>query len=55
MDIREVFTIDGSRFSNMAGFYYEVERLFTFGLDWRIGLNLNAFSDMLRGGFVRHV
>ena len=26
MDIREVFTIDGRRFSNMAGFYDEVER-----------------------------
>ena len=23
MDIREVFTIDGRRFSNMAGFYDE--------------------------------
>ena len=26
MDMREVFTIDGRRFSNMAGFYDEVER-----------------------------
>ena len=25
MDMREVFTIDGRRFSNMAGFYDEVE------------------------------
>ena len=30
MDMREVFTIDGRRFSNMAGFYDEVERVFTF-------------------------
>ncbi len=29
MDMREVFTIDGRRFSNMAGFYDEVERVFT--------------------------
>ena len=27
--MREVFTIDGRRFSNMAGFYDEVERVFT--------------------------
>ena len=45
MDMREMFTIDGRRFSNMAGFYDEVERVFTF---------LNAFNDILRGGFGRH-
>ena len=50
MDMREVFTIDGRRFSNMAGFYDEVERVFTFGLDWKIGRNLDAFNDILRGG-----
>ena len=54
MDMREVFTIDGHRFSNMAGFYDEVERVLTFGLDRKIGRNLNAFNDILRGGFGRH-
>ena len=29
MDMREMFTIDGRRFSNMAGFYDEVEQVFT--------------------------
>ena len=52
--LRQEFTIDGRRFSNMAGFYKEVERVFTFGLDWKIGRNLNAFDDILRGGFGRH-
>lgn len=33
MDMREKFTIDDSHFSNMAGFYDKVERMFTFGLD----------------------
>ena len=51
---RQKFTIDGRRFSNMAGFYDEVERVFTFGLDRKIGRNLNAFNDILRGGFGRH-
>ena len=54
MDMRDVFTIDGRRFSNMAGFYDEVERVFTCGLDWKIGRNLDAFNDILRGGFGRH-
>ena len=53
MDKREVFTIDGRRFSNMAGFYDEVERVFTCGLDRKIGRNLNGFTDILRGGFGR--
>jgi len=38
----------------MAGFYDEVERVFTCGLDQKIDRNLNAFNDILRGGFGRH-
>ena len=38
----------------MAGFYDEVEQVFTCGLDWKIGRNLDAFNDILRGGFGRH-
>ena len=30
------------------------ERVFTCGLDWKIGRNLDAFNDILRGGFGRH-
>ena len=30
------------------------ERVFTFSLDWKTGRNLNAFNDILRGGFGRH-
>ena len=52
--MREVFTIDGRRLSNMAGFYREAEWVFTCGLDWKIGRNLNAFNDILRGGLGRH-
>lgn len=52
--MREVFTIDGRRFSNMAGFYREAEWVFTCGLDWKISRNLNAFNDILRGGLGRH-
>ena len=51
---RQVFIIDGRRFSNMKGFYQEVESIFTDGLGWHIGDNLDAFNDVLRGGFGRH-
>ena len=40
---RQVFTIDGRRFSNMKGFYQELEAVFTDGLGWHIG-----------GGFGHH-
>lgn len=52
--LRQEFIIDGRRFSNMAGFYKEVERVFTCDMDGKVGRNLNAFNDILRGGFGRH-
>lgn len=33
MQTRKVFVIDGRHFNDMAGFYDEVERVFTCGLD----------------------
>ena len=54
MHTREVFVIDGRHFNDMAGFYDEVERVFTCGLDWKIERSLDAFNDILRGGFGRH-
>ena len=35
--LRQKFTIDGRHFSTMAGFYDEVEQVFTCGLNWKIG------------------
>ncbi len=46
--------IDGNTFSDLSGFYDEVERKLTHGLDWSIGRNLDAFNDVLRGGFGVH-
>jgi RNAse (barnase) inhibitor barstar len=43
--------LEGSSFSDLAGFYDEVERKLTKNLDWKIGRNLDAFNDVLRGGF----
>jgi len=52
--MRREFVIDGKNFSTMDEFYDEVEKIFTFNLGWKIGRNLNAFNDVLRGGFGRH-
>ena len=54
MSLRKEFIIDGKNFSTIKGFYNEVEKVFTFNLSWKMGRNLNAFNDILRGGFGRH-
>lgn len=52
--MRRTYTMNGENFSDMKGFYDEVEAVFTSGLDWKIGRNLDAFDDILCGGFGRH-
>ena len=41
--------IDGAEFSSLDGFYEEVSRRIIPGAYW--GRNLDAFNDILRGGF----
>lgn len=41
--------IDGARFHDHAGFMEEVSRLLQPDVSW--GRNLDAFNDILRGGF----
>jgi len=53
LERREII-IDGSKFSNLEEFYDEMERILTKGLSWRVGRNLDAFNDLLRGGFGVH-
>ena len=48
------FIIDGMKFDDIEGFYREIDNLFTKGLDWQTGHNLDAFNDILRGGFGVH-
>lgn len=50
----ETFTIDGNRFSDLEGFYSEIDKILTKNLDWKTGHNLNAYNDLLRGGFGVH-
>jgi RNAse (barnase) inhibitor barstar len=44
-----VLTLDGARFSDLQGFYDEVSNRLIPGAAW--GRNLDAFNDILRGGF----
>ena len=46
--------IDGKNFSNQEEFYAEIDRLLTRNLDWKTGHNLDAFADLLCGGFGFH-
>ncbi len=51
LNTMKTLKIDGNNFSSLAEFYDEVEAKLTKNLDWRIGRNLDAFNDVLRGGF----
>ena len=48
----KTFLLDGNNFSDMEGFYDEIDKLLTKNLQWKTGHNLNAFNDLLRGGLV---
>jgi RNAse (barnase) inhibitor barstar len=43
------YTIDGKAFSTLQGFFDEISRAVIPGAEW--GHNLDAFNDILRGGF----
>jgi RNAse (barnase) inhibitor barstar len=45
---------DGNQFSTLKSFYAEVENKCTKDLGWKIGRNLNALNDVLRGDFGVH-
>lgn len=46
--------IDGNNFSDLEGFYCEIDKILTRNLEWKTGHNLDAFNDILRGGFGVH-
>lgn len=43
------YVIDGSRITSLETFYDEISRAVIPGFPW--GRNLDAFNDILRGGF----
>lgn len=48
---KKTVIINGDNFSDMKTFYGEIGNVLTKNIDWKIGQNLNAFNDLLRGGF----
>ncbi|MBO0952539.1 barstar family protein [Fibrella forsythiae] len=43
--------IDGNRINDIASFYQEINRVFMVGESWMIGPSLDAFNDLLFGGY----
>jgi len=52
--MRRTIVIDGNKFDDIEGFYYEMDSLLTKDLNWKTGHNFDAFNDLLRGGFGVH-
>ncbi|MCL4638701.1 MULTISPECIES: barstar family protein [Olivibacter] len=48
--IKEI-AIDGLHIHDIASFYEEINRVFMSDEDWKIGNSLDAFNDLLYGGF----
>jgi RNAse (barnase) inhibitor barstar len=48
---KQTLIIDGNNFSDLETFYCEIDKVFTKDLGWQTGHNLDAFNDLLRGGF----
>jgi len=44
-----IYTIEGTRFATLEGFFAEIGRVLIPGARW--GYNLDALDDILRGGF----
>lgn len=47
--MKKKFILNGNKFDTLEGFYDEVGRILCPGFKW--GRNLDAFNDILRGGF----
>ena len=48
---RLTLVINGDNFSDLEGFYVEIDNVLTKDLTWKTGHNLDAFNDLLCGGF----
>jgi hypothetical protein len=43
--------IEGKNIHSISGFYKEINRVFMTNEEWQIGESLDAFNDLLYGGF----
>lgn len=46
--------IEGNKFNDIEEFYSEIDKVLTKDLTWKTGHNLDAFNDLLNGGFGVH-
>ncbi|MDQ1090060.1 barstar family protein [Siphonobacter sp. SORGH_AS_1065] len=44
-------TIDGEHIHDIESFYEEINRVFMAEEDWKLGASLDAFDDLLYGGY----
>ncbi|MDA3613433.1 barstar family protein [Polluticaenibacter yanchengensis] len=43
--------INGNNIHDIQSFYQEINRVFMYGEDWQLGNSLDAFNDLLYGGY----
>lgn len=48
---KKKFIIDGNKFNDLSSFYDHIDKVLTKDLKFKTGHNLDAFNDILRGGF----
>lgn len=48
---KNTIIINGENVFDLESFYDEIDRVLTKDLNWKTGHNLDAFNDLLRGGF----
>jgi|SRR5580765_6380929 len=48
---KKTILIDGNNFTDLETFFDEINRVLTKDLNWVTGHNMNAYNDLLRGGF----
>ncbi|ASZ13543.1 hypothetical protein KTO58_06450 [Chitinophaga pendula] len=49
--MEQQFIIEGSSINSIPDFYAEINRVCMAGEDWQLGNSLDAFNDLLYGGF----
>jgi RNAse (barnase) inhibitor barstar len=49
--MKKQIIITGKNIVDITSFYQEVNRVFMYGENWKIGESLDAFNDLLYGGF----
>ena len=54
VDAEKWICLDGRAIHTMSDFYNLIEEKLTYNINFRIGRNLNAFNDLLWGGFGIH-